>query len=56
MIGPIIAIIIACILDITLGDPPNRFHPVAAIGKAINFLANITGERYLLCNSCMDFY
>ena len=36
MIGTVI-LILALLLDITLGEPPNRYHPVAWLGKLISF-------------------
>ena len=36
MPGALIALVVACLLDIVLGDPPNRLHPVAAMGKVIH--------------------
>jgi len=36
-----VIIIAACILDFLLGDPPNRFHPVAWTGRWINRLWSI---------------
>jgi adenosylcobinamide-phosphate synthase len=41
MAGLLIALITACLLDIMFGDPPNRFHPVAAMGKMIHTLSNV---------------
>ncbi|WP_458719456.1 cobalamin biosynthesis protein [Candidatus Nitrosocosmicus sp. R] len=32
---------IATLIDITLGEPPNRIHPVVLIGRIINFLIKI---------------
>jgi adenosylcobinamide-phosphate synthase len=37
MIISFIALITAFLLDIFLGDPPNRFHPVVAMGQVIRF-------------------
>ena len=36
----IITLLLALILDAVLGDPPNRFHPVAAMGTFIRWLAH----------------
>jgi len=38
-----LAVIVAAALDLALGDPPNRLHPVAWIGRAI------AGGRRALC-------
>ncbi len=40
MVGLIIALATACLLDIILGDPPNHLHPVAVMGKTIQTLVN----------------
>ena len=32
---------IATLIDITLGEPPNRIHPVVLIGRIINFFIKI---------------
>ncbi len=40
---PPLAVIVAAALDLALGDPPNRLHPVAWIGRAI------AGGRRALC-------
>src|SRR5205814_837134 len=32
---PLLSLIVAAALDLTLGDPPNRLHPVAWMGRAI---------------------
>ena len=45
MFGPLIALAAACLLDIALGDPPSRLHPVAAMGKVIHFFANAFSGR-----------
>jgi adenosylcobinamide-phosphate synthase len=37
MIISFIALITAFLLDFFLGDPPNRFHPVVAMGQVIRF-------------------
>src|SRR6266404_5996684 len=39
---PLLSLIVAAALDLTLGDPPNRLHPVAWMGRAIG-----TGRRWL---------
>jgi adenosylcobinamide-phosphate synthase len=28
-------LVVALLLDLTLGDPPNRFHPVTWMGHAV---------------------
>lgn len=38
MTSSFIALITAFLLDFFLGDPPNRFHPVVAMGQVIRFL------------------
>lgn len=38
MIAGLIALITAFVIDFALGDPPNRFHPVAAMGSLIRAL------------------
>src|SRR2546429_8055343 len=40
---PPLAVIVAAALDLALGDPPNRLHPVAWMGRAI------AGGRRALC-------
>src|SRR2546425_10312769 len=40
---PPLAVIVAAALDLVLGDPPNRLHPVAWMGRAI------AGGRRALC-------
>jgi adenosylcobinamide-phosphate synthase len=35
MTAALIALLTAIVLDMTLGDPPNRFHPVVAMGQTI---------------------
>jgi adenosylcobinamide-phosphate synthase len=37
MISALIAMVFAFLLDIFLGDPPNRFHPVVAMGSLIRW-------------------
>ncbi len=32
---------IATLIDITLGEPPNRIHPVVLIGRIINFFTKM---------------
>src|SRR5260370_22871062 len=39
---PLLALIVAVALDLTLGDPPNRLHPVAWMGRGIG-----AGRRWL---------
>jgi adenosylcobinamide-phosphate synthase len=39
----LVVIVAALALDLALGDPPNRWHPVAWMGRAID-----TGRRWLL--------
>src|SRR5712664_3350814 len=34
---PAIALVVALALDLALGDPPNRLHPVAWMGRAIGY-------------------
>src|SRR5882672_5968617 len=41
---PPLAVIVAAALDLALGDPPNRLHPVAWMGRAI------AGGRRALCH------
>jgi len=36
----VLTLLLAIVLDILFGDPPNRFHPVAAMGSLIRFLAD----------------
>ena len=40
---------IATLIDITLGEPPNRIHPVVLIGRIINFFIKIikNASRYM---------
>src|SRR5213594_4287815 len=40
---PPLVVIVALALDLALGDPPNRLHPVAWMGRAIG------GGRRALC-------
>src|SRR5437763_137761 len=39
---PLLSLIVAAALDLALGDPPNRLHPVAWMGRAIG-----AGRRWL---------
>src|SRR5260370_33498964 len=39
---PLLALIVTAARDLTLGDPPNRWHPVAWMGRAIG-----AGRRWL---------
>ncbi|MBM3225141.1 MAG: cobalamin biosynthesis protein CobD [Candidatus Tectomicrobia bacterium] len=32
----VIPLVLACLLDLVLGDPPNRYHPVAWMGRSIS--------------------
>ncbi len=34
----LIILLLAIIIDLVLGDPPNAFHPVAWLGKVISYL------------------
>ncbi|MGA2368139.1 MAG: cobalamin biosynthesis protein [Dehalococcoidia bacterium] len=43
MIGMVI-LILALLLDITLGEPSNRYHPVAWLGKLISFQLKFSPE------------
>jgi len=38
----LVTLLLALILDFTLGEPPNRFHLVAAMGSFIHWLAKLT--------------
>jgi len=38
----ILALIIAFVIDVTIGEPPNRLHPVVHIGKTISLFTRIT--------------
>ena len=38
MMGAIPALLLAFLIDILFGDPPNRFHPVVAMGSYIGWL------------------
>jgi adenosylcobinamide-phosphate synthase len=42
-------ILFALILDLALGDPPNRFHPTAWMGSLIAFLSRfrLRGRAWL---------
>ncbi|ADJ26021.1 cobalamin biosynthesis protein CobD [Dehalogenimonas lykanthroporepellens BL-DC-9] len=47
----VLILTVALIIEFTVGDPPNRFHPVAWMGKAINLLEKAAfggGPRYQL--------
>lgn len=35
-----VVLLLAVAIDILLGDPPNRFHPVAAMGKYVRWMAD----------------
>ncbi len=39
---------IATLIDITLGEPPNRLHPVVLIGRIINFFIKIIKKFMIL--------
>ncbi|WP_148686017.1 cobalamin biosynthesis protein [Candidatus Nitrosocosmicus hydrocola] len=38
----ILALIIASAIDLTIGEPPNRLHPVVQIGKIVSLFTRIT--------------
>ena len=41
MPGPLLALLLALLLDGLLGDPPNRLHPVAAMGNFIHWASRL---------------
>lgn len=52
MYSSLIALFTAFILDLLLGDPPNKLHPVAAMGKIIHFYT----EKWNTGNSTSRFF
>ncbi len=48
MIEIISILFIATLIDITIGEPPNRMHPVVMIGRIIKFFTKIikNASRY----------
>src|SRR5262245_33551845 len=38
---PVTALLLAVALDVLLGEPPNRLHPVAWIGRVVGFAARL---------------
>ena len=49
IVTEIISIIfVAILIDIILGEPPNRIHPVVMIGRIINFFTKLikNASRY----------
>ena len=49
--GVLIPILLALLLDLALGDPPNRYHPVAWMGAAIGLARRLAPRhgRWLPC-------
>ena len=37
-------LVLALVLNLTLGEPPNFIHPVALMGKVISFLLKGSGK------------
>ncbi len=39
-------ILLALLIDLTLGDPPNRFHPLLLMGRWLNWGKRLSPQRY----------
>jgi adenosylcobinamide-phosphate synthase len=48
MHGGLIPLLLALLLDLALGDPPNRYHPVAWMGAAIGMTRRAAPRRHHL--------
>ena len=48
MHGGLIPLLLALLLDLGLGDPPNRYHPVAWMGAAIGMMRRAAPRRHHL--------
>jgi adenosylcobinamide-phosphate synthase len=48
MHGGLIPLLLALLLDLVLGDPPNRYHPVAWMGAAIGMTRRTAPRRHHL--------
>ena len=46
--GGLIPLLLALLLDLVLGDPPNRYHPVAWMGAAIGMMRRAAPRRHHL--------
>jgi adenosylcobinamide-phosphate synthase len=44
MAASLIALLTALLIDLALGDPPNRFHPVVAMGSVIRLGDRLAGD------------
>jgi len=41
VIGGLLPVLLALLLDLVLGDPPNRYHPVAWMGAGIGVTSRL---------------